>query len=247
MKPIDTVDMCVKFAYNTFEGECNRPSSSHCLLGAPDDVEALHPVVANGISRAPCTLLGWAGPRLRERASARRADFGLALVGSRVRSNALWRATLHNRQIVGGTLHAAVRAVAELEQGLGFPLAVAALVGRSGETHTERGEWRVDAGGFSRRELHGVRHLDHLECGRDLVKAERLGAGAIVVDGQVEVGVIARLESRVGVTVVVRVRHGRSESSERGRGDGEGEHRDAGLCLVCLFGCAIAVKACCDW
>ncbi|KAK0272330.1 hypothetical protein LTR35_012913 [Friedmanniomyces endolithicus] len=121
------------------------------------------------------------------------------------------------------------------------PLAVAALVRGTRETHAGRSEGGLDAGGAAGLDDDRVAHLEHFEGRGDLVEAEGLAVGAVVVHGQLEGRVVAGGEGGAtgGVVVVVvvgvreRVGDCLREGGEGGRGDGEGVHRDAWVvCLV---------------
>ncbi|KAK0935593.1 hypothetical protein LTR29_012819 [Friedmanniomyces endolithicus] len=128
------------------------------------------------------------------------------------------------------------------------PLAVAALVRGTRETHPGGGEGGLDAGGAAGFDDGRVAHLEHFEGRGDLVEAEGLAVGAVVVHGQLEGRVVAGGEGGAtgGVVVVVvvgvreRVGDCLGEGGEGGRDEGEGVHRDAWVvCLVerVLCGC----------
>lgn len=180
-------------------------------------------MVAHGISRAASQVLGRVGPGLRRIAlagvSADLAGAVLAVSAAgqlRVSSEAdVGLAALHHGKVVSGALHAVVLAVAELEEGLGSPLAANAPFGVAGEAHAEALVGSGDGLSAVGVNADGLALLEHLKATGDGVDAELLGGGAVVGDFDVEgVGV-----TLVGVAEAVAVRDCCCRQGEQGGED----------------------------
>jgi len=217
-------------------------------------VEILHALIADRVRGTPSPDLLRSRPSLRQAAPTSIAHLALAKRSTRVRGDALGSTPRHNGQIVRSASHLEVSAIPELKQRLRSPLAVAALVRGAGETHPGCGEGGLDAGGAAGLDGGRVAHLEHFEGRGDLVEAEGLAVGAVVVDGELEGRVVAGGEGAAGgvmvVVVGVRERVGDclGEGGEGGRGKGEGVHCDAWVgCLVerVSWGCDCCGVYCC--
>ena len=142
-------------------------------------------MVADGVSWAADVNLALAGPALVWRAAGRRAELAWALSVLWVAGNALIAA--HYGKIVCSAVLAAERAVAELEECLGWPLGCCALVGGRGHAHANAVKWSSDRAVVTWRNGDWRANLVHVEARVNLEDAEGLGGGAVVVDGDREV------------------------------------------------------------
>jgi hypothetical protein len=179
-------------SYRSFDSEFEGELPGNHFSGAEDNLERGLALVADGIGRAAVRLLVRLGPALRRRTVSRRAHFARALlaglaIDSRVNSNAHVVLTpLHNANIIGCAVLAAVRAVPELEQGLVLPLRGDAFVGVCGDSHAGVFEGRGDGLGSVSVDGDWGHALEHLKGAGDLVHAEVFGGGALVADFDLE-------------------------------------------------------------
>lgn len=149
-------------------------------------------MITNRISRRPISHLIRVRPPLIKRTIPRETSLTRTIPrplpvrnGIDAHSNIAITA-LHDGQIVRRPFLSGILAVAELEEGLRFPLSADAPFGVAGEAHAEvferRGERRVLLG----REVGGFAALEHLEVAGDLVEGELFGERAVVVEVDVE-------------------------------------------------------------
>lgn len=152
-------------------------------LRAEDNLEIRLTLVAYGVGRRSLIDLVRSSPALARRAIPREARFRRAgsITADGVRTNAnIAIAAFHHGEVVSGALFASVGAVAEFKESLRAPLAAGAPFGMSGQAHTLRVEGRVDNCGLTGRDVSGLRLLQHLEKGLDLVERDLLGPLALV-------------------------------------------------------------------
>jgi hypothetical protein len=173
-------------------------------LRTEDNLKVRLAMIADRISRAAILSLVRVGPALIQRAIPREASLARTLAGAlsirdriNAHANVLVAARKHQAQVVSAPLEAVVLAVAELEQGLGRPLASSAPLGVAGETHAEVFVGSDDGAHFLGGDVDGLGALEHVEAAVDLVEGELLGPGAVVPDVDVERGLGVALEKGV--------------------------------------------------
>jgi len=158
--------VCTSLLYVDLCETCEQPPSVQGSLGrAPNDLEVLLALVADGVGWAASSGLIGTSPGFGEGAAARGADLGLALRRGRVGSDTLILSSTHDGQVVRGTGHLEVSGVAELEQCLGLPLGVGALISCGREAHADFGERSLNDGRAVGLDLDGAGHCGHLKSG----------------------------------------------------------------------------------
>jgi len=167
---------------------------------AKDNLERRLALVTDSISRTAVRSLVRVSPSLGKIAVARGADLARAFVAGfavdgRVHGKPdvlVVLAAVHFGQVVRCAVQVAVLGVAELEQGLGLPLACEAPFGVAGEAHAGLFVGCGDGLGSVGGDGDGVHVREHVEGRGDLVEAEVLGGVALVADFDVDgVGVAA--------------------------------------------------------
>lgn len=214
----------------------STPSSNHNLC-APHDGEIGHALVADSVCWAAGGDLSWRSPALVGCAVVWGAGLALAGIVGWVDGNTdAWVRALHHGDVVGSTRGATIGASAVLEECLRVPLAVAAPVCVTRQTHADGREVGWDGVMLASLDSLGVGHLDHLEAGVDLVGSEVLVIGAVVVDvdeegvGTVLLVVALAVEAHV---VGVRVRVGERDSAgTEGQREGKAEQLHFGVCWI---------------
>lgn len=139
------------------------------------------PMITHRIRRASFIFLVGIRPSLTRGTIPWEADLPFTCAVLRPCTNSyVFVASLHNADIVGGTVLPLVVAVSKLEQGLRKPLPGGALFSMSAEAHSYIVEIGRDWHRFPLRNVHGIGALDHLEVTGYLIERNLLGPWALI-------------------------------------------------------------------